>query len=294
MIGGRQRRGVGGQHLGGVLRRLEALQPPLAHGIGDDDRHAPLGSSGQRGEHARVVGAGIVADAEDGIGKVEVFQRDRAFTDADRLGQPHARRLVAHVGAVGEVVGAELAREQLVEERGLVGSAARAVEFAGVGVVKVAQHGTGPRESLVPAYRHEVVGIGIVAQRFGEAAGVFQPVVAPGPQLADAVLREEFWIDALDGRFPGHRLGAVLAELEGRGMLGVGPGATGAVEPVRLVHLEQRAGVRAGLHLLAHGARHRAQRTPTPGGARVVADALGSAVGGVIFGHKPVLLRLFA
>src|ERR1700757_683494 len=42
-------------------------------------------------------------------------------------------------------------------------------------------------------------------------------------------------------RFPCDSLGSVLAKLKRRGMLRIGPGAAGAIEPVRLVHVEQTA-----------------------------------------------------
>ena len=59
---------------------------------------------------------------------LEVVERDRALADADRLREPDAARLVAHVRAVGEVVGAEAPHEELVEEGRLVAGAARGVE----------------------------------------------------------------------------------------------------------------------------------------------------------------------
>ena len=82
----------------------------------------------QLGQHARVAGAGVLADDEDAVGVREVLDLHGRLADADRLGQPEAARLVAHVRAVGQVVGAELAREQAVQERRLVAGAARRVE----------------------------------------------------------------------------------------------------------------------------------------------------------------------
>ena len=60
-------------------------------------------------------------------------QADAALADADRLGERDRGRLVAHVRAVRQVVGAEGADEQLVGERGLVGGAAGGVEDRLVG-----------------------------------------------------------------------------------------------------------------------------------------------------------------
>ncbi len=59
---------------------------------------------------------------------VDVLDGDRTLADADRLGQRGAGGLVAHVRAVRQVVGAEAADHQLVEERGLVAGAPRGVE----------------------------------------------------------------------------------------------------------------------------------------------------------------------
>ena len=63
----------------------------------------------------------------------------RALADADRLAQRDAARLVAHVRAVGQVVRAERAHEELVEERRLVARAARRVERRLVRDVEAAQ-----------------------------------------------------------------------------------------------------------------------------------------------------------
>ena len=56
-----------------------------------------------------------------------------------RFRQADAGRLVAHVGAVGEIVGAELAHEELIEERGLVRGAAGGVELRHVRIGQRAQ-----------------------------------------------------------------------------------------------------------------------------------------------------------
>ena len=68
----------------------------------------------QGAQHARVIGAGILADEQNGFGFLQILERDRSFADADRLLHGHAARFMAHVGAIGQVVGAELPHEQLV------------------------------------------------------------------------------------------------------------------------------------------------------------------------------------
>ncbi|GJE73377.1 hypothetical protein CHKEEEPN_4942 [Methylorubrum podarium] len=62
-----------------------------------------------------MVGAGILADDEDRVRLLEVFEQHRALADADGLNEGDAARLVAHVRAIGEVVGAVGAGEELVE-----------------------------------------------------------------------------------------------------------------------------------------------------------------------------------
>ena len=74
----------------------------------------------QRAHHARVVGAGIVPHRDDQVAMVEIIQRDCALAYADRLRQAHAGCLVAHVGAVGKVVGPKFAAENVEQERCLV------------------------------------------------------------------------------------------------------------------------------------------------------------------------------
>ena len=69
------------------------------------------------------------------------------------------------------------------------------------------------------------------------------------------MLSEKFRGDTLCGRFPGHRLGAVLAELKGGFVFFVGPGAARAVEAVGLVGAQQRGGGVEGVHLRTHGNR---------------------------------------
>jgi hypothetical protein len=106
--------GFADRHFHRVLGRFEALQAAFLEWIEHDDRCAAQARRPQRAEHARVVGAGVVPEREDGVARVEVFQRDSALADADRLGQAHAGRFVAHVRAVGEIIGAEFTHEQLV------------------------------------------------------------------------------------------------------------------------------------------------------------------------------------
>lgn len=197
-----------------MLGSLEALETALAHGIGHDDRNAPSRSVGQMSRAFEDDWSPDYARCKKCVGPLEVFEGDRPLADADRLGQPHARRLVTHVGTVGEVVGTKGTRNRLVEEGSLIGRPARAVELGFVSAIQRSQYRARAAESFVPADRHEPVRDRIVPHRLGEPAGVFERVIAPLPELGDRV-REERSVGAFDGRLPRHGLRTVLTEFEG-------------------------------------------------------------------------------
>jgi hypothetical protein len=66
----------------------------------------------------------------------------------------------------------------------------------------------------------------------GEPAGILERVVGPTGQFGDSARGESSGVTRLLVASLGHRLGAVLAELEGRHALLVRPRAAGAVEAV--------------------------------------------------------------
>ena len=108
-------------HLDRVLRDRRSAPAPRSRSglntmIGTPRRDARAACAIMRGWLV----PGIVPHAKISVAMVEILQRHRALADADRLRQADAGRLVAHVRAVGEVVGAEFAHEELVEERRLV------------------------------------------------------------------------------------------------------------------------------------------------------------------------------
>ena len=169
---------------------------------------------------------------------------------------------MAHVRAVGQVVGAERAREQLVDERRLVGRLARGVEDRLVRAGQPAKLLADQLERVVPRDRLVVAGAGAQHHRLDDPALLAQPVVGLVVQLGERVRGEELAADVPAGGLLGDRLGAVLAELRGVPVLGrgVGPGAALAVEAVDLVELEQGLGRPAHAHLLdraLHRHRHR-------------------------------------
>ena len=249
-----------------LLRILEPQQPGLRQRVDRQDLGAVLLRDLERRQHPRVVGAGVLAADHDEVGGVHVVQGHRPLPDADRLGQRHGRRLVAHVGAVGQVVGAEGAGQQLIGERRLVGGLARRVEDRLVRGVETLERLADQRERVGPGDRLVVGRVAPAHHRVHEPALVAEPVVAALLQFGDRVLHEERRLHVLGGGLLRHCLRAVLTELRmvahPRG--GIGPGAALAVEPVDLVELEQRLGrppvphrLDAALHRDCDGRRSR-------------------------------------
>ena len=257
------------QHFQRVLRVGEALQPAFAQRIEGEHARAALHRAAQFAEHARMVGAGILAEHQDQVGLFEIVQGHRALADADLLAQRHARGFVAHVRTVREIVGAELAHEQLVQERGLVAGATGGVEDRLVRRGQRIELRCDEGEGLVPRHRLVTVGGRVVAHRVGEPALVFQPVVAVAGEFFHAVFREELRADPARSRFERHRLRAVLAELESRGVLAVRPGAAGAVEAIGLVRMQQGLRAKHRDVLVQQVGGHRFQRAPAAGRALV-------------------------
>ena len=152
-------------------------------------------------------------------------------------------RLVAHVRAVRQVVGAEAADHQLVQERGLVAGASRRVEHRLVGVGQRAQFVGDEPVGVLPVDGPVVVVAGAKHHRVGEPALLRQPVLRLGGQLGDRVPGEELRRDDALGGLLGDGLGAVLAELgELAAAVFLGPRAARAVEAVALVEPGQRGG----------------------------------------------------
>ncbi|MCY1447781.1 hypothetical protein D9M71_644170 [compost metagenome] len=176
---------------------------------------------------------------------------------------------MAHVRAVGEVVGAIGAHEQLVQESRFVTGPAGSIELGLVRARQSVQVFGDQRKGSVPTDRLVAIGLGVIAHRLGEPALIFKPVVALLQQRSDAVFGEKTGVDAAFGRFPVHRLGAVLTEHHHAGFVGVTPGATGTVEAAVLVGLEHHAQVFQRVVAGQPGLGHADQCAPTSGRACV-------------------------
>ena len=207
------------------LRVAERQQPGLRQRVDRDDGRAVALGPLQRRQHPGVVGARVLADDEDQLGGVDVVERHRALADADRPPEGHAARLVAHVRAVREVVGAERPHHQLVDERGLVARAPRRVEHGAVRRRQRGERRADAGDRGVPVDRHVVRRARRTVHRRRQAALLTEPVVGLAGERRDRVLGEERRGDPPVGGLLGDGLGPVLAELDPRRVVRLGPGA---------------------------------------------------------------------
>ena len=220
-------------------------------------------------QKARAVRAGVLAEKEHRIALLEVFEHAGADRRADQLVEGHRRRLVAHVRAVGQIVVAVQPREQRVEIRGLQRGPAGGVKHRLLGIARL-QRRADRRERVLPGAGHIAVARGVVTQRMGEAALLFEVVVGPAPQLAHGMAGEEVGRAAMGGQFPQGRLRAVLAEFEGVRMFRLAPGTARTHEAAGLVLLAQRVERAHGRHLAADRLHDAPQRPPAAGAAVVI------------------------
>lgn len=225
----------------GLLRVLEPDQPGLGQRVHSDDLAAVALGLLQSGEHPRMVGAGVLAHDEDQVCVVDVVQAHAALADAERLLQCEAAGLMAHVAAVGQVVGAVGPGEELEEERGFVAQPTRGVEEGFVRGVQPGQLRGEQVERVVPADRFVVARTGPLDHGLGEPALLIEPVVGLPAQLRDRVPAEEVGGHPARGRLVVDVLGAVLAVLVHVPMArsGLRPSAARAVEALGLVDVQQ-------------------------------------------------------
>ena len=254
----RDPRGLAAQHLNRILRVDEALKPAFAQRIEGDDGRAALRNLLQAVQHARTVGADVLAEEEHAISLVEVFQRHRADRRAHALLQRGAGGLVAHVRTVRQIVVSVQPREQRVHVAGFQRGAPRGVEDRGLRI-ELLQLRTDRGEGFAPFAGHVLVGSAVETHRMRQPADLLQFVVAPAEQFGQRVLREEFRPHLTCPEFPRGGLGAVLAKLERMRIRGLRPCARHAHEAVGLVLPHQL--VRGGERRLLAGedARNRLQ-----------------------------------
>ncbi len=256
------------QHLEGRLGIDELDQPRFLQRIESDDRDVAAPRVLQLVQHPGAVRSDILPEEEDAIGLLEILQRHRADTDTDCLRQRHGSALVAHVGAVGQVVAAIHPGEQLVHVGGFQRCAPRGVEDDVRGSL-CAHFRRDLRKRILPGALQIPVSIGVPAHGCREAALLLEIVVGPGPELADRVLQEKLGRRAPRSQFPRRGFRSVLTKLERVRLRGLAPRAAHARKAIGLVLMDQDAGAFDD-HLLA--AQYRAQRfhgSPAAGGAIV-------------------------
>jgi hypothetical protein len=124
-----------------------------------------------------MVGAGVLSNHKQDIRLLKVFEGHGPFADPNRFFERHAACLVAHVGAVGQVVGAIGPHHKLVKKGGLVARAARGIEGSlvgrGQGLKVIGNH----TEGAVPVNGLVVVGDAVVAHGSGKTPLCLEPVV---------------------------------------------------------------------------------------------------------------------
>jgi hypothetical protein len=126
------------------LRRRKPVQRPLLQRIDCHNGHAAPPCAAP--SSPRAVGAGILADQEDGFGECKILEDHRPLAGA--LRETDARRLVAHVRAVGKIAGAEPAHEQLIQKGRLIGGVPGGIE---VRLVRAFQGATRVRSGQMPS-----------------------------------------------------------------------------------------------------------------------------------------------
>ena len=139
------------QHAAGLLRVCEREQAGLLERV---DRHdsASLAPGGLQGaEHAGMIGAGVLAEDKDCLRLFKVIQGYRALADAQRWLEGGPTGLVAHVGAVRQVVGAVLACKKLIEVGGFIDRPTGCVKDCLVRRVEGVQFLCDQGEGLIPS-----------------------------------------------------------------------------------------------------------------------------------------------
>jgi len=119
------------QQLAHVFRVGKMTEATLAQRVDRQHRGAALFGVIQRRHHPWVIAGRVLADDDEQVGLLEVFQRAGALADADAVLECVTRWLVAEVGGVGQVGAAVSARGQLPQKRGFVAAAAGGIERNG-------------------------------------------------------------------------------------------------------------------------------------------------------------------
>ena len=208
--------------------------------IDGDDGGSSSGGFLEGGQHSGVIGAWVLAKDEDDVGFIKVLERYRAFADSNGFSHGDSTGFMAHVGAVGQVIGAILAGQELVEVGGFVAGSAGGVEEGVVRGGKFFQMVCDLFKCVVPGDGFVMSGTGGKVHGLGQAALAFHPVVGMFSNFFDTVFGKEVGGDFLGCALRGGGFGAVFAKFKGGAVvIRVGPGTAAAVEPIFLIHFQE-------------------------------------------------------
>ena len=226
----------------------------------------------ERGEHARVVRARVLADHEDRVGEREVVEPDRALADADHWRERRRR-------STRDTCSSSRAGCSCRSSARTAGTGTRPRCWCGPRCRRPPRPGSRSARSArampANASSHDDRRVVVDARRAAAAARRAGPAArasgrsaraAPGSTSARRTRRSS----ARARRLVRDRLRAVLAELGGRALARLGPRAAGAVEAARLVQLrERRAAPRRRPGPRDRRARASRRSPPSPPAARV-------------------------
>ena len=181
----------------------------------------------------------VLSNDENPVGMFKVLQLHAALSDPDAFLQRNTARLVAHVRAVGQIVGAELSRKKLIQKRGLIARAAARIKCGRVRCWQRIQLTCHQLERVIPFDRLVMSRAFALHHRMDQPALQLQPVVCLLLQVSDRVLTKKFRTDMLFCRLAGQRFDAVLAKLKQVSIfVWTWPGAALAIKSVLFVNLE--------------------------------------------------------
>ena len=79
-----------------------------------------------------MIGARVLANDEDRVGLVEVFQLHAALADPESFVHRGAARFVTHVRAIRQIICAELASEELIKKGGFITRPPAGIKCGGI------------------------------------------------------------------------------------------------------------------------------------------------------------------
>ena len=149
------------------MRVLEPEVTDLRHRIDRDNFRGGFFRLLQAVQHPRVIRCRVLADDKNRVSLREISQLYTAFPDADHFIQCRAARFVAHVRAIRQIVGPELADEQLIEKRSLVTRPAAGIKRGRVRCWKGVEFLRNQLERIAPRNRLVMIRAGRLDQRLG-------------------------------------------------------------------------------------------------------------------------------